>query len=70
MERLAAEHMFAKDETPAPAAEPEPAEIPTESAAAKEVPAEEAAAAAYQGNDESEEKDQPQVRAGSATPEE
>jgi len=77
MERLAAEHMFAKDETPAPAAEPEPAEIPTESAAAKEVPAEKAAAAADegaatadQGNDESEEKDQPQVRAGSATPEE
>jgi N utilization substance protein A len=67
MERLAAEHMFAKDETPAPAAEPEPqpAEIQTESAAAAEATTEKTADEADGEND-----GQPQVRAGSATPEE
>jgi hypothetical protein len=76
MERLAAEHMFAKDEAPAPAAEPEPqpAEVQAESAATEEVPAEKApeadAEVAIEAKDENEETDQPQVRAGSATPEE
>jgi hypothetical protein len=67
MERLAAEHMFAKDETPAPAAEPEPqpAEIQTESAAAAEATTEKTADEADGEND-----GQPEVRAGSATPEE
>ncbi len=45
MERLAAEHMFAKDETPARVAEPEPqpAEVQTEAAAAEEVTTEDIA---------------------------
>jgi N utilization substance protein A len=70
MERMAAEHMFAKDETPAPSAEPEPrpAEIQIESAAAEEVPAEKTADEA--ADEANVEKDQPEVRAGSATPEE
>ena len=47
----------------------EPAEIQAESAAAVEVPAEKAADAADEANEE-EEKNPPEVRAGSATPEE
>jgi len=66
MERLAAEHMFAKDETPAPAAEPESkaADVQAETAAAEEVTTGETA------NEADSEKDKPEVRAGSAKSEE
>ena len=63
MERLAAEHMFAKDDTPAPSAELESEEVPAEQAAADTT-------AETNEEADAEKNRQPGVRAEAANPEE